>query len=379
MTKFPLGRPVEETVRGGATISQQTDGIQQGLDKCIPNGDVLDISGQAPGDAYTIGAPLVINGPVSVRGASYTGYGNWCFNPNPGNNPIISDPSQVRGSVLVSRGVTIFDIQTTDRVELSALMLLGLDIPPGSNADGIHLGPPSTEQSNVGGVLRDLCIYGFDTAIKCTNCTGLLIDNPWIIEHQTTGISFAGVGSVDNFRKGGDWTLRGGYYHTGAVAPKEHVLVLGTCGHFDGGKMQPCGYVVPGIGIHLAPTVDIEPLRITGMSLEGLETGVFFDPSGGVNASEIVIGNNQMWCGTTIRMNSGGRYWIAGVVLNGNALQSGDGKPVVALDGVQIITVAFNSFTSFQGVPCKGILTGSFLRNYKISANTNVFGDTVTP
>jgi hypothetical protein len=78
-------------------------------------------------------------------------------------------------------------------------------------------------------------------------------------------------------------------------------------------------------------------------------------------------------------IESGGRYWVGGAVFCADVMQAQGGNTVMKPDGIGTCVVARAAFTSMNGVPCKGIQTGSFLRSFAIVASTNAFNSAVTP
>jgi hypothetical protein len=373
-----MPQQLRDFTKGGDSVSQQTDGWQRGLRTCIANGDALSVDGLAGG--YLIGTPLVIDGPVAVLGPGYTGHGARLL----ADTPEVIQPAdlpRLAGGILAAQGLSpgqpLFDIQTDARVELSRLMLLSL-----GGGDGIHLRPSTEDRTNCGSVLDKVCLYGFDTQARFTNCTALVVEDVHCVQHQSVGLLFEGVGASQNYRQGGDWNVRGGFYQSGALNPTDHIRVTGTAGAVYGTKFQPCGYATPGSAIRLRPAggCGIEPFRIFGVSVEGCQYGIHLDPDGGGTVSQLNVGGGtQLWCNTPFACFQDGQIWVNDVDVTGTVMVSQDHNPVMLLDGLKDVLIADCTLGSKDGVSCKGFQTGQLLEDFRIRSDLCLCLPGVTP
>lgn len=348
-------------VKGDGVTANDT-AWQAALSAAVAIGGKLAI----PPGSFLLNTTLVINGRVTIEGVGCQGDNGLIYGNATTAAAFPTNPSGWMASVLVcGTNNGAFIAHTQQAVTLKSFQIFYPAQPSASTVAIALFSATGTSGVNTFNVMRDLCIIGSYNAMTIDNCLDFVMDSVifldnWGIPLQlTTGnsVQFTGATNAASF---GDSTITNcTFFNT--VGPY-HIELL----RYGGLRIVNNKFnITPNAAILIGPAnytdpgnpsnheFSVEPLIITGNSIEGSPTGILFQPNATSHGlcDQVVITGNQIWATTSCISVAGGTVypqWVSGVAITGNVLLFGNatGQYGVALGGANSVTISGNTFQS---------------------------------
>lgn len=382
----------------GATGDGETDdtaALQAAIDEAQKTGALLMI----PAGNYRISDTLLVTARISIVGAGYQSDQGQLY-----ASEVVKATSGFLGTTLLPPpGKTALNVTTNDSVCLSDFMILwpSTAFPAAqSGVAGIDMRSTDGNHANTASVVQRVCVYGADRGLVFTNCTNFMMLHCVVLMSQTYGVVVTTLEGPPYFRNAADWLIQGNTFYSGSAFNMyaASIYIQGCAGRIIGNKLQPAaGYVQPytSVGIAVVPSLDlkeriIEPLTITGNSIEGSLYGIYYYQNAPSDATATlgVISGNQIWCIVPIKIHTNGNYsavnlplgvWVVGLSITGNTLQMQGNKAFgIDADGLMLATIVGNVFCITQntepGDGGTGVRLGPHTQGVTVQGNAYLDG-----
>lgn len=357
----------------GDGVTDDTTALQNAINQAQSTGQELFI----PPGSYKITTTLNITAHIRIRGAGITSDSGADYE----STYVTQTTGWKSPTILPSAGTfSAFHIATNQAVQLSDFQIVYVqaNFPAAlSGISAITIAATSATNINVGSLFSNLMIYGADRGINLANCVSWIVSKCQFFTCQSFGIFIDSLGGT--YTNYGDWYIEGNTFWSGSAHTQYHINILsGGAGKVVGNKFnqgagsgQTSGAIL--VSPNTAYSVSVEPLTITGNSLEGCTYGVFFSqsPSGTATLTLANISANQFWCVNPIVVQAQqNTIWVTGLVISGNTIQSqnNSGNPI-QLDGVKFCNITGNTLNNQLGGVVSAFLIGSHTSNISHSGN----------
>lgn len=334
-------------------------------------------------------APLIITDRVTISGVGYAddaGSVYTAFSTTGAWGSFYPIPATLKGSVILPGAHDTFRISTNAAVKLTGFQIsYNQSSVSGSAITAVKIGPSAGAGAfNTRSVLRDITITNADRGIEFTDAMEFRLDNVNVMYFWERGVITQGT-------HGPSWgdsvisnsTLWGMDVSSGVC----HVCIYSGGGLRIVGSKLNVGNGIGGSGVLIYPNLSqqqtVEPLIISGTSIEGQAVGVNFANANlsGATISEVSIQGGNIWSGVNaIRINgSGSSHWVGGLTVAGVNLMvvGGTGKTVVALDNIDTAVLTGNTFSLSGGGTGWGTNLG--INSTRVNIQSNGYSPGMTP
>ncbi len=377
----------------GDGVTDDTAALQRAIDAAQTTGALLLI----PAGNYLLTDTLRITAHVRIVGAGYQGDVGRLY-----KSEVVTQTNGFLGTTLLpSAAKTAIQIVTNDAVQLSDFMIMWPQPrwPTAySGIAGIQVQATDGRNANTASVFERLCIYGADRGMVFVNCSAFAVLTCTFLMSQTYGIVVTTLAGPQVFQNGGDWLVEGSTFFSGSATfgGAAAIYTTSTAGKILGNKIQPSagsGRPQSGILVVPDPTVPgrmVEPMIISGNSIEGNAVGIHFYQNEGSDAlaTLALVTANQIWCSTAVKIESRGTrsisglplgVWVVGLTITGNVMQTQHDPAnvdlplsCIELDGVLSATITGNTFSSTGGTAARGVTLHAHTHEVNVQSNAYV-------
>jgi hypothetical protein len=381
----------------GDGVTDDTSAIQRAIDAAQSTGSLLFV----PAGNYQITDTLQITAHIMIVGCGYQADQGKLY-----ASQVETATTGFLGSTfLPPANRTAFNVTTNDPVHFADFMIMWPQPrwPAAlSGVAGIQLQSTDGQHGNTASIIEGVCVYGPDRGFVFTNCTDFKLLHCTILMCQSYGAVVATLPGPQYWQNGGDWLMSGNTFYSGSAYEGEAaaIYILGTAGKIIGNKIQPAsgaGRTQSGILISPDATVSgrvIEPMVVTGNSIEGNTYGIHYYQNAGSDAGAALgmITGNQIWCVTPIQIETTGSsetpgepagVWVSGLTISGNVLQmQGPGSVGINADGLQLAVIVGNTFSitanAGETVPLTGTGVNLGPHTNNVNVQSNIYAAPVT-
>jgi hypothetical protein len=373
----------------GNGTTDDTTAVQNAINAAQAVGGIVFF----PAGSYKITTGLSVTARVSILGVGYQASGGTAY---PGQQ-ILATTGYLASVLVCSTTINCLTTTTDQAVRIEKIQITyptSSDPSTGTTALTMNAAAGSTH-ANIGSVIKDVLIAGVDNGVALNNLYNFVVDNIQIINQWQTGITV----TSPNYNSQGDSTITNSTFWGNGVSGHSYHLTVQSGGGLRvvnnkfnfGGTNTNCILINP----NLAVAQSMEPLVITGNSMEGCNVGVNFNNSNVANAtiSQVDIAGNQIWATTsTVFVNTNGTArWLGGLNISGNVLQvvGGANKTAMRLDNLTQGIISGNTFscsggcTTSTGIVLAAntdtvqVVNNEFFSGYSTQVNNSGSGNTV--
>lgn len=343
-----------------------------------------------PAGKYKITAQLNVTKHLAIRGAGSQNIGNLAgvWQSGGGVTPITAVTAGT--AILPSSTIAAFVINTPDTVQIRDLAIAYLTVAtPATGTTAINFGI-SAGNSNFGSLIENVVISGADRGVQFTNCLSQIVRGCTFWECQSYSV-FVSNTAGSSIASTGDYAIEGNTFVSGSTASMSHFYAQSGGGmRIVGNKFNTAGSVNNSYGININPTssgVSIEPVVITGNSIEGVRVGIQFSPGNATaTITQSVIAGNQIWgsnsgpagiSGRAIQLTAASASFgqpTSGVIIAGNFLNVDGGgtssTSIIYIQNTSNVNIASNVYGVVSSAGTTALSQTSSL-NSNINTNAN--------